>query len=79
MDFVSDPQPASTRHVEAMVIELMPQAKYRVKLENQDEMLVHAAGAAQANFMRIRLGDKVRVEVSPHDAGRGRIVKLLAK
>lgn len=78
MEFVSD-ESAGAKLVEAIVVELMPQAKFRVSLDNQQQMLVHAAGAAQVNFVRLRPGDKVRVEISPHDKSRGRIVQLLAK
>ncbi len=63
--------------VEATVVELLPSAVVRVKLENQDLVLAHAAGATKTNFMRVRPGDRVQVELSPHDPGRGRIVKLL--
>jgi len=63
--------------VTAIVMELMPSAAYRVKLENEDLVMAHAAGAGVANFVRLRPGDKVRVELSPHDRTRGRIVELL--
>ena len=59
------------------VIELLPSAGYRVKLENEDLVTAHAAGAGAANFVRLRPGDRVRVELSPHDRTRGRIVELL--
>jgi translation initiation factor IF-1 len=51
----------------------------RVKLENQDLVLAHPAGTTKTNFVRVRLGDRVQVELSPHDPGRGRIVRLLEK
>ena len=60
-----------------MVVELLPSAGYRLKLENEDLVVAHAAGAGVANFVRLRPGDKVRVELSPHDRTRGRIVELL--
>jgi translation initiation factor IF-1 len=63
--------------VEAVVMELLPSAVVRVKLENESLVLAHAAGATKTNFVRMRPGDKVQVELSPHDPGRGRIVKLL--
>lgn len=63
--------------VEAVVVELLPSAVVKVKLENEAVVLAHAAGAAKTNFVRVRPGDKVRVELSPHDPGRGRIVKKL--
>jgi translation initiation factor IF-1 len=49
----------------------------KVKLENEAVVLAHAAGAAKTNFVRVRPGDRVEVELSPHDPGRGRITKLL--
>jgi translation initiation factor IF-1 len=63
--------------VTAIVMELLPSAGYRLKLENEDLVLAHAAGAGVVNFVRLRPGDKVRVELSPHDRTRGRIVELL--
>jgi translation initiation factor IF-1 len=70
---------AVTPAVEATVIELLPSAAYRLKLANEDVVLAHAAGAAQVNFVRMRPGDRVRVELSPHDRTRGRIVELLKR
>lgn len=64
---------------EAEVIELLPNATYRLRLANESRVLAHAAGAAEKNFVRLRPGDRVRVELSPHDPGRGRIVELLKK
>ena len=63
----------------ATVVELLPAAVYRLKLENEDLVLAHATGASASNFVRLRPGDRVRVEVSPHDRTRGRIVELLTK
>ena len=63
----------------ATVVELLPSAAYRLKLENEDLVVAHAAGAAAVNFVRVRPGDRVRVELSPHDRTRGRIVELLTK
>ena len=65
--------------VVATVMELLPSAGYRLKLENEDLVVAHATGAAAANFVRVRPGDRVRVELSPHDRTRGRIVELLSK
>jgi translation initiation factor IF-1 len=66
-----------TLTVEAEVVELLPSAVVRVKLANQDMVLAHAAGASKLNFVRVRPGDRVQVEISPHDRTRGRITKLL--
>lgn len=62
---------------EATVVEQLPSAAYRLKLANEDVVLAHAAGAGVRNFERLRPGDRVRVELSPHDRTRGRIVELL--
>lgn len=78
MDFVAD-APPDPRLIEAVVVELLPQAKYRVRLANEQLMLVHAASGTEINFVRLRPGDRVRVEISPHDRSRGRIVRLLTK
>ena len=63
----------------AIVVEQMPQATWKVRLENNDGVLAHAASPSVANFMRLRPGDRVRVAISPHDPGRGRIVEVVNK
>ena len=65
--------------VVAVVVDLLPSAAYRVKLENEEVVTAHATGVGAANFVRLRPGDRVRVELSPHDRTRGRIVELLVK
>jgi translation initiation factor IF-1 len=70
---------SEVRSENAVVVELLPSASVRVKLENEDVVMAHSAGAAVRNFMRLRPGDRVRVELSPHDRTRGRIVELLTK
>jgi translation initiation factor IF-1 len=69
----------NSRSFAAEVVELLPNAAYRLILENQQEVLAHTAGAVVTNFVRLRPGDKVEVEISPHDHTRGRITKLLRK
>jgi translation initiation factor IF-1 len=61
------------------VIKLLPSAGVRVRLESEEVVLAHAAGAAVKNFMRLRPGDRVRVELSARDHTRARIVELLSK
>ena len=63
----------------ATVVELLPSAIVKVQLDSREEVLAHAAGGKEVNFVRMRPGDRVLVEVSPHDRRRGRIVKLLRK
>ena len=65
--------------VDAIVLDLMPNATVQVKLENQRVVLAHFTGVLKANFVRVRPGDRVQVHLSPHDGTRGRIVKLLGK
>lgn len=67
----------AVKPVAAVVVELMPNAVVRLRLENQDLVLAHAASPAKTNFVRVRPGDRVEVELSPHDPGRGRIIRLL--
>lgn len=62
---------------DAVVVDLLPSAAYRLKLANEGLVIAHAAGAGVRNFERLRPGDRVRVELSPHDRTRGRIVELL--
>lgn len=60
------------------VVELMPHAIVRVMLDNRkDIVLVHASGARQKNFVRVRPGDLVELSLSPHDPGRGRLLRVL--
>lgn len=66
---------AVKRRVEAVVVEERPSLVYVVRLENQQQVLAHAAGALERNFIRLRPGDRVEVELTPHDLTRGRIVK----
>jgi translation initiation factor IF-1 len=59
-------------------VELLPNVTFRLELEvNRAQVIGHAAGAAKANFVRLRLNDKVLVELASHDKTRGRIVKVL--
>ncbi len=61
----------------ATVLELLPHAIVRVMLDNRkDIVLVHASGAREKNFVRVRPGDRVEVSLSPHDPGRGRLIRL---
>lgn len=65
--------------IAATIVELLPSATYRLKLENEQEVTAHTAGPVETNFIRLRPGDRVEVELSPYDRTRGRIVKLLTK
>ena len=56
------------------VTELLPNTMFRVKLENNHEILAHTAGKLKKNRIRILTGDKVLVEVTPYDLTKGRII-----
>lgn len=60
--------------VEGTISELLPNAMFRVKLENGHEVLAHVSGKMRMNFIRILVGDKVKLEVSPYDLTKGRII-----
>jgi len=60
--------------VEGKVVEPLPNAMFRVELESGHEGLAHISGKIRLNFIRILPGDRVRVELSPYDLTRGRIV-----
>ena len=55
------------------ITESMPNAMFRVKLENDHEILAHISGKIRKNFIRILPGDKVKVEMTPYDLSKGRI------
>jgi translation initiation factor IF-1 len=56
------------------VVETLPNAMFRVELENKHLVLAHVSGKMRKNFIRILPGDKILVELSPYDLTRGRIV-----
>lgn len=59
--------------VEGIVEEALPNAMFKVKLENDHEVLAHVSGKMRMHFIRILPGDKVQVELSPYDLTRGRV------
>ena len=59
--------------VEGVVEETLPNAMFRVKLDTGQEILAHISGKIRKHFIRILLGDRVKVELSPYDLSRGRI------
>ncbi len=60
--------------VEGTVLETLPNAAFKVKLENGHEILAHISGKMRMNYIRILPGDKVLLELAPYDLQRGRIV-----
>lgn len=63
-----------TIEVEGVVTEALPNAMFRVELDNGHKVLAHISGKMRMNFIRILPGDRVLVELSPYDFSRGRIV-----
>lgn len=59
--------------VEGVVVEALPNAMFKVKLENDHIVLAHVSGKMRMNFIRILLGDRVTLELTPYDLNRGRI------
>ncbi len=60
--------------VEATVREALPNAMFRVELQNGHKVLAHVSGKMRMHFIRILPGDKVTLEISPYDLSKGRIV-----
>lgn len=60
--------------VEGIVRETLPNASFKVKLDNDHEILAHISGKMRMHYIRILPGDKVLLELSPYDLNRGRIV-----
>ena len=60
--------------VEGKVTETLPNAMFKVELENKFEVLAHISGKMRMHYIKILPGDKVTVELSPYDLSRGRII-----
>jgi len=60
--------------VEGTIVESLPNAMFRVELENGHKVLVYVSGKMRMNFIKILPGDKVKLELSPYDLTRGRII-----
>ena len=59
--------------LEGKIVEALPNAQFRVELENGHVILAYLSGKMRRNYIRVFLGDKVRVDMSPYDLTRGRI------
>ncbi|HBX75690.1 MAG: translation initiation factor IF-1 [Acidaminococcaceae bacterium] len=59
--------------VEGTILESLPNAMFKVKLQNNHEILAHISGKIRMNFIKILPGDRVTVELTPYDLNRGRI------
>ncbi len=64
-----------TIKVVGKVLEVLPNAMFRVELENGHKVLAHVSGKMRMNFIRILRGDKVSLELSPYDLTKGRIIR----
>ena len=72
-----DPREEGGRAVTGTVTELLPSGLYRVVIERQRHVTAHAPSGPGRNFIRVIVGDRVRLELSPRDHGRGRIVEKI--
>jgi translation initiation factor IF-1 len=74
--FEKDPREEDRRatSVEGIVREALPYAQYRVEIDGERQVIAHAPGGPGRNFIRVLIGDRVRLELSPRDLTRGRIV-----
>lgn len=63
--------------LEGTVLETLPSTTFRVKLENDHEVLAHISGKMRVHYIRLLPGDKVLVELSPYDLSKGRITRRL--
>lgn len=63
-----------TIEIEGTVVEPLPNATFKVELENGHKILAHISGKMRMNFIRILPGDKVTIEMSPYDLTKGRII-----
>ena len=70
---------AVERTSEGLVVELLPSALVRVRLEGEHQLIAHLPSTQRANFVRLRIGDRVRVALSAQDRTRGRILEVLVK
>jgi len=59
--------------VEGKIVEALPNAMFRIQLDNGHQVLAHISGKIRMSFIRISIGDRVKVELSPYDLKRGRI------
>ena len=59
--------------VEGTVLETLPNAMFKVELDNKHQLLAHISGKMRMHFIKILVGDKVAIELSPYDLNKGRI------
>jgi translation initiation factor IF-1 len=72
-----DEEPHKLLEAAGVVVELLPSALYRVEIDGGHRVTAHLTGSPQRNFVRLIVGDRVKVELAPNDRGRGRIVSRM--
>ncbi|MGH9371839.1 MAG: translation initiation factor IF-1 [Vicinamibacterales bacterium] len=72
-----DPRDAGSGAIEGTVVEALPHGLYRVAIERQRQVTAHVPSGPGRNFIRVLVGDRVRLELSPRDVTRGRIVGVV--
>jgi translation initiation factor IF-1 len=72
-----DPRDGQSGSIEGTVLELLPHGLYRVGIERQQQVTAHVPSGPGRNFVRVLVGDRVRLELSPRDLTRGRIVEVI--
>ena len=77
MDSDGAGSPGRGAEITGVVMETLPSALYKVRLDEGSLVMAHIADRIERNFVRILVGDKVRLELSPTDVGRGRIIGKL--
>lgn len=77
MDEAPDPRDTAAGRVEGTVAEVLPHGLFRVVVERQRQVTAHAPSGPGRNFVRVLVGDRVRLELSPRDTTRGRIVEKI--
>ncbi len=75
----AEPERQEERTAEGIVVELLPSALARVRLEGEHQLVAHSSSSQRTNFVRLRVGDRVKVAVSVQDRTRGRVLALLTK
>ena len=76
-EFTNAPTHQSAHSVVGIVREALPYAQYRVEIDRQHQVTAHVPSGPGRNFIRVLIGDRVRLELSPRDRTRGRIVEKL--
>ncbi|MCE5223865.1 translation initiation factor IF-1 [bacterium] len=70
---MTEPSNRDILETEGVIIEKLPNAMFKVRLKNGKELLAHISGKMRMNFIKLVVGDKVRIEISKYDLEKGRI------